>query len=251
MSQTDDVLPDDWSDIGSPGSVRVYWAGELELLNATESTTGGRKVKFKLVRNPAEQATINPFAAATLRRNKHAGTRFRLSATPLGGASDGPDDQTLGMEVMLLAWADNPQGSTVTLLLDQEGDHPFMPLAAGDRFMAAFVEIGDDDQAVDESAHRRSEAASPRDFDTGMMTAVVRETHHQTLSNQAAILCKSADFKKWMVEASHAMYGATTEAAVRLYCGIGSRSELDSVPAAAAKFVELRAAFNSRSTHTS
>lgn len=221
-------MSDDWGD-GVEAAMRRYWAGEVEFDGASESDTGGRKVKFRILRNPGED--LNPFSKATLRRGGRAGTRFQVGLVPVVG------NQTLpaqGHEFMLLAWADGPRGSTATFLLSNDGDHPFMHLnrasskTDGDRFMAAFAELAEDGTAIDESSRLRHEAAS---------CAI----QGQSLSNQAAILCKSRQFATWLFNLTG--YTDVTDG-MRKYLGIQSRGELDTNPEAAERFRRMRAEFN-------
>jgi hypothetical protein len=66
-----------------------------------------------------------------------------------------------------------------------------------------------------------------------------------SLAQQAGILCNDPAFQRFMGERVHLdLAGAeATAVMVREYCGIHSRSELDSDEAAAAKFRDLRADF--------
>jgi hypothetical protein len=125
-------------------------------------------------------------------------------------------------EVMLLAWAESStRGRTVTLLLPEgHEEHPFKRFAmksgkrAGQRFMAVFVEIGDDEQPVEQHEPARH------------------------LSQTAAALCKDAMFHRFADE--RCFDTIHDEDSARCYiltgCGITSRRQLDSNKPAADYF---------------
>lgn len=125
-------------------------------------------------------------------------------------------------EVMLLQWAESStRGRTVTLLLGDEGEsHPFRDFTirqgkrAGQRFMAVLVQIGDDEQPVE---------------------------HPKTLSQQAFMLCRDPEFYTWA--SARCFDSVVDEPSARNYIcsmlGIGSRSQLDTNPAAADGFRRL------------
>lgn len=132
-------------------------------------------------------------------------------------------------EMMLLQWAESStRGRTVTFLLGDDGEsHPFRDFTirqgkrAGQRFMAVLVQIGDDEQPVEQ---------------------------RRTLSQQAFILCRDSDFWTWAQ--SRSFDNIDNEAAARNYIcstlGIQSRSEIDSNQDAADGFQRLiLAPFNS------
>lgn len=238
MSWSDDGPPDDWSDVGSGPKIKVFYCGELEFAGASESDTTGRKVKFKLIRPPAEIGHLNPFSQATLRRGGRAGSRFRLSLAAID-----PDHGDLLLEVMLLAWADGPAGSTVTLLLDADlMDHPFMasrrpePKTAGTRWMAVFADIMDDETIATAGPIQQISQNGYEHTQSG---------HKQKLSNQAAILVKSKAFHDWIAKDERYIHGNPNDT-LKFICGVGSKSELDTNHMAAVKFLSLRTAFNSR-----
>ena len=121
-----------------------------------------------------------------------------------------PNKIAFNGEVMLLQWAESStRGRTVTFLLNDEGEsHPFRDFTirqgkrAGQRFMAVLVQIGDDEQIVEQ---------------------------RKTLSQQAFILCRDPEFWNWAQARSFDTID--NEDAARTYIltmlGIKSRSELD------------------------
>jgi hypothetical protein len=166
----------------------IAWKGEMEFCAAMESDNGGRTVRFRLIRDPGE----HPFAKFTRKRGKRAGTIFASAITRVKDASIAYSD-----EVMLAGWADGPSGATVTFWLStEEPRHPFLGCARasgqtpGDRFTAAFVELGDDGQAVEQEAAERHERAAQ----TGK---------YQHRSNVAALFIKNPrfhDFLRYQVD---------------------------------------------------
>lgn len=128
-------------------------------------------------------------------------------------------------EVMLLSWKESStQGRTVTFLLNEDEDiHPFKDLAtksgkrAGQRFMAAFVAISDDEQPQDEENPVRD----------------------------AGILCRDQDFWGWVNERSFIAVSSEQEAKQWLceQLSIKSRAELSTNPVAATRFKVIAAQF--------
>lgn len=113
-------------------------------------------------------------------------------------------------EVMLLQWGESStRGRTVTFLLPEDEDqHPFKTHSiragkrAGSRFMAVFVEISDDETAVDSKP---------------------------SASQEAGMLCRDALFQQWASERHFVQRSeAGAREAVLSFCSIKSRSELDS-----------------------
>ena len=125
-------------------------------------------------------------------------------------------------EVMLLQWAESStRGRTVTFLLGDDGEsHPFRDFTirqgkrAGQRFMAVLVQIGDDEQVVEQ---------------------------RKTLSQQAFILCRDPEFWNWAQQRSFDTINS--EESARAYIctalGINSRSEIDKKPDAADGFQRM------------
>jgi hypothetical protein len=192
----------------------IAWKGEFEFCGATESDNGGRTVRFRLIKDPGE----HPFAKFTRKRGKRAGTIFAGAITRVKDASVAYSD-----EVMLAGWADGPQGATVTFWLSpDEPRHPFLGCSRatsgspGDRFTAAFVELGDDGTAVDQEAAERHERAAQ----TGK---------YQHLSNVAALFMKNhrfhdflrdrVDLRDWNEDLADKW--------IKHICKIDSKSELD------------------------
>jgi|LauGreDrversion4_2_1035121.scaffolds.fasta_scaffold262251_4 hypothetical protein len=112
-------------------------------------------------------------------------------------------------EVMLLQWSDSStRGRTITLLLSDDADvHPFKDFTiksgkrAGQRFMCAMAQIGDDEQPVKQAMRN---------------------------SQLAYLWCNDPSFLEWAKADSH---DAARERMLKA-CGVSSRSELDSGQAA-------------------
>lgn len=137
-------------------------------------------------------------------------------------------------EAMLLNWNESKQGRTVVFQLDEEADqHPFKQFTtkkgkrAGQRFMAVFVEIGDDEQPI------------------------VQEKKGGPLSQSAAMLCDTGEFRVFLLERiiglPEGTLGVSPEpdwaGIVRRYCGVTSRAELDHNEQAAKLFHKLVAEY--------
>lgn len=122
------------------------------------------------------------------------------------------DSKTISFqgEVMLLQWAESStRGRTVTFLLDNENEsHPFRDFTikngkrAGQRFMCVLVQIGDDEQPVEQQ---------------------------QRYSQLAYLYCKDPAFWHWASERS--FDNVTNEESARGWMlsllGFNSRSEID------------------------
>lgn len=121
-------------------------------------------------------------------------------------------------EVMLLGWADtSTRGKTVTFQLTEEGDgHPFrdftMGKKAGQRFMAALVQVDDSEKPVEKRP-----------------------------SQLAFMLCRDPQFWHWAQERS--FDNIDREEAARAYiltaCDITSRAQLDTSTRARAHWEAL------------
>lgn len=129
-------------------------------------------------------------------------------------------------ETLLLGWGEtSTRGRTVTLLLPEDDEqHPFRDLAvkqgkrSGQRMMAVFVLLGDDEQPVE-----------PR------------------LSQRAAALCRDPGFWSWATDVSGIWDRIASEEAAKRFMyeqlGIDSRSKLDTDDRAASLFRVMEAKF--------
>lgn len=96
-------------------------------------------------------------------------------------------------EVLLKDWADNAAGESVEFWLNGEGAHPFKTFksskrtAGGNRFLAFVVEIDDDETPINQIQKQAVKKA---------LSEKVRNGKH---SQGAALLCKQADFHKFLV----------------------------------------------------
>ncbi len=170
------------------GNKYIAFVGEIEFAGASESDTSGRRVKLRLIRAPEELGKVNPFAKFTRRRKGHVGSRFDVAFAEI----DGPKE--FMVETWLADWGDSPKGSTITLALNTEQEtHPFMhdrrasKEQAGTRYMATFVERGDDEAVVQQEKVERAEQ-------------VRRTGRNQTLSNVARVMVKNQRFRDWLRE---------------------------------------------------
>jgi hypothetical protein len=107
---------------------------------------------------------------------------------------------------MLIGWNEShSRGRTVTFLLTEEDDHhPFKDFTvhkrAGQRFMAVFVQVGDDERPVEKTA-----------------------------AQMAYLLCKDESFRHFLNDRSFASIQTEEDARAHILegCGIKSRGELD------------------------
>lgn len=215
----------------------IAYKGGFELLDAKWDLLSGRTVKFRLMEEPAKPMLIHPFVSFTRRRGGRVGTRFHMAMTVIG-----KDEPMFNGEVMLMSGGQPlGQGFWVSFWIDDEADHhPFAGYRGrkgdtpGDMYSAAFVELDDDDSAIDQRKR-----------------ALVEDAHaraSQKLSQYCYLLCNNEMFilyleerepvneeaqtiKWWAIEDRVARW-------VRWRCNIGSRGDLDTNKEAARIFHE-------------
>lgn len=120
-------------------------------MNAKWELASGRTVEFRLIEDVSTTKQLNPFKEYQRRRNGHVGQRFHVAIVPVGS-----ETPAYSGEVMLCGWSDSERGKTVKWWLDEEADrHPFAGYGRrsastpGSLFMAAFVVLTDEGEAVD------------------------------------------------------------------------------------------------------
>lgn len=124
-------------------------------------------------------------------------------------------------EVQFRRWSDSStQGVQVTFALpDSEALEP-LKHKAGKRFMAVLVEIGDDEQPVQQP---RKDVRGP-------------------LCREACDLCAMPEFQRWIIERGDYTNDPSEEVARNIvvgWCGVNSRKDLDTVATAGEKFKAL------------
>jgi hypothetical protein len=147
-------------------------------------------------------------------------------ATGVEGTMSIPKN-TISVEMMLAGWQQTHSGGTklVFWIADEDLEH-FKHLTvkkggtAGQRFMAALVEVGDDDQ--------------PKD----------RDKPHDPLRMSAVMLCKNTDFQQFCADSDpgdvpYMPHEDQAAESLRAFCGIESRRELDHNPKAAESFARM------------
>lgn len=127
-------------------------------------------------------------------------------------------------EIQMRRWSDSStQGVQITFGLPDSSDLEPLKAKAGKRFMAVLVEIGDDEQPVQE----------PEKVKVG------------PLCSEAVSLCKTRDFWVWLAEV-HGVAEVAEELSeegakrwVLRICGVKSRKDLDADRQAGQDFVNL------------
>lgn len=217
----------------------VAYKGTVELLDAAWDLRTGRTVRFRLVPDDEKPFDRHPFADHVYRRGNRVGTRFKSAFVRIG------DEQPFFSGEMMLAGGGNPLGAGmwVKFWLDEEPDrHPFSGCAGrkgdapGDLFAAVFVEIDDDDEAINQQKRGRVERVGRR---------------QQSLAQYAALLCTNSLFLQWLSETVRVGSGSNLVPAdwwaredhaarwMRYVCNIESRADLDRNPEAAQRFHDL------------
>ncbi len=215
----------------------IAYKGGFELLDAKWDLISGRTVKFRLMEEPGKPIMMHPFAHFIRRRGGRVGTRFHMVMTVIG-----KDEPMFTGEVMLMSGGQPlGQGFWVSFWLDDEADHhPFAGYRGrrgdtpGDMYSAAFVELDDDDSAIDQRKRALVEDAHARAT--------------QKLSQYCYLLCSNKMFILYLEEREPVNEQAQTikwwakedrvARWVRWRCNIESRAELDTNPKAANIFHE-------------
>jgi hypothetical protein len=122
-------------------------------------------------------------------------------------------------EVQFRRWSDSStQGVQITFALPDSSDLEPLKAKAGKRFMAVLVEIGDDEQPVQEPERAK---VGP-------------------LCREAVGLCQMPEFHRWVSECgggSVVPSAQNARSAILEMCGVGSRKELDASAYAGNLFV--------------
>lgn len=227
----------------------VAHQGCLELLDASWDLFNGRQVRMRLVEDPGD-TSVHPFKKFVQRRGGRVGTRFTAQFVLVAN-----DTVRIGPIEMQLAGGGEPlgKGQWVKFWIDNEPkNHPFAGFKGrdkeepGDIFAAVFVELDDDDRAIDQ--HKRSRLEHARD----------PKAKHE-LSRLAARLCTAPMFMQFLSEkvqiqrkdkatgtismvSKPVEWWSSEEHAVRWMrsvTDVRSRAEYDYDPKAAKRFHEL------------
>jgi hypothetical protein len=202
--------------------------GGLELLDAKWELNSGRTVKFRLVSSDETPMILHPFAQFVRRRGHRVGTRFYVAITRVG------DEQVFYQGELMLAGGGNPlgQGMWVRFWMDEEAtSHPFSGCAGrrgndpGDLFEAAFVELDDDDEPINQEKRARLERANGAPKGGAMCRWAAMRGHDglflQWLSEEMPLPDKKLRPVAWWAREDHVARW------IRWLCGVESRADLD------------------------
>lgn len=199
----------------TPEKVEPFWVGFLRLTDHTVSAKRGMHAKFLL---QITDDHLHPFRGQ--RVGPASGQRFRLQASTSPRVGD-PQPIYEG-DVILSWWQQDSYGCHISLKLDDGPDgnvaNPFQSVVAdrecGDILAAAFYRV-DDDEVERGRRRKRFTEMGP--------------------AQQSQILCRSdATFQNWVIGIGREFGVAptvgetkadTAARAVRMYCGVESRSE--------------------------
>lgn len=138
------------------------------------------------------------------------------------------------IEVKKHAYRQTQDGIVISFVMHPNDVTPALATAAlGTRYMAALVEIGDDDQPKQQPTAAIEPTAPPRESK--------RSWHDMNPAQQAGILCADPAFRRFMFEEGSATTmdeGEVTEA-VREICGVGSRADIIQGSPAACHWADL------------
>ncbi len=212
--------------------------GGLELIDAEWKLNSGRTVKFRLVSDNGP-LIVHPFLTFVRRRGNRVGTRFMVAATRVG------EEQTFFQGEMMLAGGGNPlgQGMWVRFWLDEEATaHPFSGCAGrrgdepGDMFEAAFVELDDDDQPINQE--KRDRVEKPRKKGGALCRWAAMRSHDKLFLHYLAENIQLPDHKTRPVSWWDKPGEDHVARYIRWVCQIESRADLDLNPRAAEIFHE-------------
>ena len=186
---------------------------------------------------------MHPFKQFTRRRGGRVGTRFNVVFSHV------ESEKLFEIMEVMLAGGGEPlgQGQWVKFWLDDESsNHPFAGYRGrgkdkpGDIFAAAFVEVADDEEPVDQEKRARLEHGTRRKQHLSQFAALLSTNHNfqQYLTEKAVIEGELRSTEWWTADDHIARW-------IRWMCQISSRSELDSNEKAARIFhEEIRKPFN-------
>lgn len=208
----------------------------VELIDAKWELHSGRTVKFRIVDDPSAPLIVNPFAQFVRRRGNHVGTRFNAAFVRYGEGSPYWQGE------LMLAGGGHPlgQGMWVRFWLDEEdSNHPFSGCMgrkgdhAGDLFACVFVELDDDDRAINQSKRARVEKYG-RGGTLARYSALLttNEVFLQYLSEKVLMPDGKSRPVEWWEQEDHVARW------IRWTCMIESRAELDNSPKAEELFHE-------------
>lgn len=236
MTGTVVVAPDESASTTASNLPIIAHKGGLELLDAEWKLNTGRTVKFRLVSDNGPMI-VHPFLAFVRRRGNRVGSRFMVAATRVG------DETVFFQGEMMLAGGGNPlgQGMWVRFWLDDEADsHPFAGCAGrhgdepGDLFEAAFVELDDDDQPINQKKRDRVEKHKRRQG--GLCRWAATRSNDklflQYLSENITMPDSKSRPVSWWQRKDHVARW------IRWTCQIESRADLDTNAKAAEHFHE-------------
>ncbi len=198
----------------------VAYKGIITLEKATWDNLWGMYATFTV-----DLTGKNPFQKFTQMRKGRVGTIFTSIFNSVKDASTVWDD-----EVMLKGWSDGTSGNKVTFWIAGDVRHPFMDFDKGEEFAVVLVELDDASQPINQKKRSRS-------------LLMQRGGRKATLSNYAALLCRTPEFWCWLgSKCGYPMAAGDKETKsaqwIRDFINIDSRSELDTDTDAATRFHE-------------
>lgn len=144
-------------------------------------------------------------------------------------------DATISCECKKIAYRQTKDGVVVSLLVHPNDVPDALATAPlGTRYMAALVEIGDDEQPVKAKSESGGPHPSPREADSadiGKRSSASRPKRQfvdMTPAQQAGLLCADEAFQRFLLERCHITALSEDEAAdaVRYYCRVKSRKDI-------------------------
>ena len=161
-------------------------------------------------------------------------------------------------ELMLAGWSESHTGGAkVTFWLSDPADLDAFRVmtcrkgnTAGQRFAAVLVEIGDDEQPINQTVIPNSEPLESnyvfRDSEIVALDDSTEKPKGGALAKWAGILCADKEFRHWFRQKYNASAKdeASCAEAIRRYCIIKSRAELDHDEHAGRRFRGLMAEFS-------
>jgi hypothetical protein len=211
----------------------VAFEGDFELLHAAWDLTSGRTVELRVIEDEKNDR-VHPFKKYQKRRGGRVGTRFHCTMTHAVSTQ-----LVLNSEVQLAAWAEgSDKGQSVKFWIDEDASlHPFAGYRGkrgksdvGDMFLGIFVELDDDNRAIDQVQRDRVERATGRKAGVSQYAWQLAHLNPRFVQFLAEKATRPAwmEGKTWDADTAHKFIKYVTK--------VESLGDLDRMPEAAQRF---------------
>lgn len=203
----------------------IAFHGPVTLLGWSHTSAQGARIKLGLL----SRDELAHFDKAAKRRKGHTGQRYRAAWQDAEGKPiDGGPALPIELSLIGCQWSQN-RGASVLFQIERDALDALEGVPTQDNSATpwngyvALVELGDDEQAIDQQQRER-----------------VERVIGGPISKHAARLCRDPQFHRFLEDIGG--QDVTDESAaewVRTTCGVQSRAELDHNPIAADKYEHM------------